>query len=168
MNAWTRWGEEIVETWDDETLTYTNHQTGESRAFTPEENEQALERARNNVANALRDQIKAAVDEIITIRDEAKNDQATAQALENAARNIAAQLTTQSNQIAGWTPNATYRQADMIAMRDQIKTLTDRQQQVAGALADFYNYRRLNDIAVVKIYNAVLWLARHVTGRVVD
>ena len=56
----------LVESWDDTTRTYTDHRTGESRPYTPEENDAADQRAvqQQQAANdqALRDGLAAAID----------------------------------------------------------------------------------------------------------
>ena len=56
----------LVESWDDESRTYTDHRTGDSRPYTDEENAAADQRAvqEEQAANAqaLRDGLAAAID----------------------------------------------------------------------------------------------------------
>ena len=167
------YGNYLAEDWNDQTKIVTSYDrtgavTGQ-RNYTPEEVVEAsnrlAEQSRDDAQIALERDIYNAVADIIATRDLAISDQATATSLENAARSISSQLQTQSSQIAGWTPSNTYNKNDLVVIRDQIKVLTDRQKTIADALADFYAYRRANDQAVVKIYNAVLWLAQRVSGR---
>lgn len=60
----------LIEEWDDDTRTYTDHRTGESRPYTPEENTAADQAAAASTlaANeaALRDGLQAAIGAALT------------------------------------------------------------------------------------------------------
>lgn len=133
--------------------------------------EEEVARANENAAAAqITADLRAAVEQIIDIRDMAQADIATATGKRDAAQTIADQIQAQRTQVAAWTPATTTPASavtDFTLIRNQMVTILDNQKKVADAMADVYNYRRLNDNAVVTIYNAVLWLARKVSGRVI-
>ena len=159
---------------DDTTRTVTEYDPDGTvrtqRAYTPDEvaalEQQLQQQEQEQQQQRLLEDIRGAVDHIVAVRDLARDDQAVAVQLRDGALAISSQLATQSAQIAAWTPGTTYRASDLTAMKGQVKILADRQKQVADALADFYAYRRANDEAMVTAYNALLWVAQQLSGRV--
>jgi hypothetical protein len=105
-------------------------------------------------------QLTSGVNAIQDARDAAQNDTATADILRGQADALAGQITTHITQMQAFNPNASYSQAQMVAMRDAIIAIAQRQRQIAEAMSGMYQYRKAVNENAVTTDNALLWIAR--------
>lgn len=113
-------------------------------------------------------QLYAGVAQIESVRDSATSDQATADNLYTQAMSLKSAATTQKGQVQAFVPKTTYTQSDLTAIRDAIATVIARQETIIQAFADMYVYRKANDQSTVVTDNALLWLARLTSDRILN
>lgn len=140
-----------------------------SREFNAEENAAADSRESSEVQaterQTLLQQLAAGTADIQAAVDQATGDEQTADSYKNQADALKADATTQRTQIAGFTASATYSAAQLTAIKGQLDLLAARDQQFAQAFSDHYVWRGAVDASMVKVYNALLWVAKVVSGR---
>ena len=119
-------------------------------------------------AATFQDQLVAGVAVLAAAKANAQDDIPVAQGLRATALDGKTAAQTQRSQVAGFVPNATYRAADLAAVRDQLLTVLDRQAAILQALADIYQYRVAVDQNAVTTDNALLWIARLASGLLDD
>lgn len=117
-------------------------------------------------AAMLRQQLAEGVAAILAARDAADADRAQADILKTQADSLSAAIQARIAAVAAFVPGATYRQSDLVAVRDELVTLLNRQKQITDAMAGMYAYRRAVDANAVTTDNALLWLARLVSGEI--
>lgn len=113
---------------------------------------------------ALEAKLAAGIEQIRAARTAAQGDIAVAEAQRDLAVAAKADAEAQAALIAGFTPGATYRQADIIAIRNQMGALLQRQIKVIEAITGAYTYRIAVDEDAVKQHTALLWVAKYVSG----
>lgn len=158
--------------WDDEARVYTEYDEDGfetvTRPFTDSENENADRLAAlaadEAQAEALRAQLAEGVAAILAARDAADADRAQADNLKAQADSLSQAIQARIAAVSAFTPGATYRQSDLVAVRDELVSLLNRQKQITDAMAGMYAYRRAVDTNAVTTDNALLWLARLVSG----
>lgn len=124
-------------------------------------------RARQAVAATLTAQLKAGIAAIRAARDQATTDQATATGLRTQADTLSAAVTTQRTALVSWVPTSTgAARTDLQKLRDDVTAALARQKQIIDAISAFYGYRLAVDQNAVTTDNALLWLAKQVSGDV--
>jgi hypothetical protein len=164
----------LRERWDDDARVYTTWDAGgvqtSQRPYTPEENARADAEAANRVTaeatSTLLQQLYAGVVSIQAARDAASNDVGTADGLQTQALTVKGQADTKRTQAAGFVASATYQPAQINALRDAIVDILDRQSLYAQKWADAFAYRKAVDQNAITTDDALLWLARYVSGRI--
>jgi hypothetical protein len=164
----------LRERWDDTGRTYTTWDAGgvqtSQRPYTPEENARADAEAANRVTaeatSTLLQQLYAGVVSIQAARDAASNDITTADGLRTQATSLKASATSQKASIAAFVPGATYKQSDIVAIRDALVTMIGREESQLQAFVDGFTYRIAVDQNAITTDDALLWLARYVSGRI--
>jgi len=140
-----------------------------SREFTPAESDIADARiAADDYAAAraaLVQQLSDGIADIQAAITSANNDAGTAQGLQAGALSIKNDATTQRVQIATFVPAASYQQAQLAAVKQQIDALAARDETFAQAFNELFVWRQNVDLFMVKSYNATLWLAQVISGR---
>lgn len=140
----------------------------QTRPFTDRENAMAdallADLAQQQQESALRDQLAAGVSGIQAARTAAIADVAAAKALRDAATTAQTAAQQQRATVAGWVPSTAYKAADLVAIRDQVATVLDRQAAILGALADLGTYRAAVDENAKTTDDALLWLAQLASG----
>jgi hypothetical protein len=160
--------------WNNDTRTVTTYddtgQVIDTRPYTPEENAAAdaavASQATAEAAATLLQQLSSGVASIQAARDAASNDIATADGLQTQALTVKGQADTKRTQAAGFVASATYQQAQINALRDAIVDILDRQSLYAQTWADAFAYRKAVDQNAITTDDALLWLARYVSGRI--
>lgn len=124
--------------------------------------------ARAIAAGLVREELAAGVAAITAAREAAAADIPTAEGLAQAAAASRDQASAQRAQVAGWTPSTTYRAADLVAVRDQLVTVLNRQAAILDALVGANGWRPAVDRNAVTTDNALLGLARLTAGMLDD
>lgn len=159
----------ILKKWDNESRTYTetDEETGEvvfERPYDDTENQNADNEAQWAAEaaerEALKQQLVGGVQDIIAARDAAQADIATADALLAQANALVTQLDARLAAITAWTPSTTYKQSDLVAVKNEVLTILQRQKDITNAIGGLYAYRKANDQNAVMTDNSLLWLAR--------
>jgi hypothetical protein len=166
----------LVEEWDDDALTYRCFDDSgsviEERPYTSGEAAESRERAEGAVREAaqqrLREQLAAGVADIAAARAAAADDQVRAEALRTQALDAKAATVTQRQAVEAFAPAATYSATQLGQVRNAIADVLARVEEIQQALADFYAYRVAVDRNAVITDDALLWLARLVSGALDD
>jgi hypothetical protein len=158
--------------WDYDTRTY--HEYDEegtetlSRPFDADEaaNADALaaQQAADDKRAALRQQLASGVTAILAARDAASADVAQADNLQAQANTLSQQTQARITAVSAFVPGTTYRQADILAIRDELVSILNRQKTITDAMAGMYAYRKNVDQNAMTTDNALLWLARLASG----
>ena len=106
----------------------------------------------------LRRQVLAGLDGLAAAQAAAAGDIPTAQAAAEQATMLAQQAAAQRALVAGWNPILTV--AGLVAIRDQMITMLDRQTLIMQAFADLYRYRAANNADAILSHQASEFLAR--------
>lgn len=151
--------------WDDDTsrvLSISDDGTViDSRPYTAAE---IAERELARRMKTLSEQLAAGIQIITTARDAAQADIATADSLRGQADALATVVQDRITAVAAFVPGATYRASDLVAIRSEVLSILDRQKTVIEALREMYQYRKAVDVNAVETDEALLWLARLVSG----
>lgn len=119
-------------------------------------------------ADQVQAQLAAGITAIQAARDAASQDVAVAEGLRTTAANLKTQAETQRTQVLAFTPNATYSQAQLAAVRDAVGQVLARQALILEALAGLFAHRGAVDQNAVRTDDALLWLARLAAGVLED
>lgn len=159
---------DLIEWQDDENRVHHDFLAKTTRPYTDAENEAADQRqaetARAQTVDRLRMQLREGVAGITAARDAARIDRERALADQTAAVRVKAEAGAQRSQVAAFVPTATYSAAQLAAVRDTLTTILQRQELIVQALADLAGYRAAVDTNAVTTDDALLWLARLVSG----
>jgi hypothetical protein len=98
----------------------------------------------------------------------AEADIAVADDLRVAAEQLKAAALEQAAVVAAFVPGTTFKQSDLVAVRNQMGPIIQRQAIVLEALADSYTYRAAVDRNAVQTNRSLLWLVRYVTAQLDD
>jgi hypothetical protein len=164
----------LREFWNDTTRTYTAYNASgavtSTRPYTTLENQnadrEAADTSRLNSKSALLSQLYSGVAQIQSARDAANADIAAADSLNTQALTLSSQTQARITAVAGWTPSATYSQADINLIKSEISSILTRQKQILDAMADMYVYRKAVDQNALSTDDALLWLARLVSDNI--
>lgn len=111
-------------------------------------------------AITIRQQLRDGAAQLAAARDAAQADIATADSKKTQADSLSAAAATQLTQVQGFTPGATYKQSDMVAIRDALATVISRQKTEIDALSEGFGYRKAVDQNAVTTDNAIIGLAK--------
>lgn len=165
---------QLAELWDDATRTYrTFSEQGvelSSRPYDTEEHLLADVLAASDQINSARAQflsdLRAGVSAIVAARESAQSDIATAEGLRAQALTLSGQIQTDVTALQGASLAANTN--GMNTLRNAIVTVANRQKTIVDAMAAMYAYRKAVDENAVLTDNAILWLARLTTDKIID
>jgi len=160
----------LVQRWDDTARTYADYQTDPPtvRPYTAAENAAAdaegTRAARTAAEETLRTQLQAGIAEIKAACDAAQADTATAAALKTQAVAVSATIAARKTAVDASTPAATL--AYVTAIKTELSWIDAQLKVIVDAMAAMYAYRQAVDTNAVMTDNALLWLAKQVSGDV--
>lgn len=159
----------IQQTWDDtnRTVISIDDETGDvvdERPYDDNENENADNLAAQETEEAqrvsLREQLAGGVADVQKAKDDAQADIAAADNLLAQANTLVGQIDARIAAITAWTPGTTYKQSDLVAVKNEILSILQRQKDITNAIGGIYSYRKSVDQNAVLTDNSLLWLAR--------
>ena len=142
--------------------------TPNPRPYTAAENAAAVAAASHaaHVAaeESLLTQLQAGIAQIKAARDAAQADTATAATLKTQAESLSATIAARKTAVDASTPAATV--AYVTAVRNELSWIDAQLKVIVDAMAGMYAYRHAVDTNAVMTDNAILWLAKQVSGDV--
>lgn len=111
-------------------------------------------------------QLADGVAQIQTVRAAASSDIATADAAQSQALTVKGQATTQKGTVSSAAVPATYQTSTITFLRDQLAAVIARQELITQAIADGFAYRKAVDQNALVTDDALIGLARIISGRI--
>ena len=158
----------LTERGEDSTRTVYDGSGAIVRPYTAAENAAAdagiANAARAAAEETLLTQLQAGIAQIKAARDAAQNDVATAATLKTQAESLSTTITARKTAVDASTPAATL--AYITAIKGELSWIDAQLKTIVDAMAGMYAYRGAVDTNAVMTDNALLWLAKQVSGDV--
>lgn len=154
--------------WRDTTTrkTYRVDNSGQVTVSDFNENENAYADAQrrpgaaDDVEHQIRLDIAAGIASLQVASQAAAADISISQGFQTDAQTLLASARAQRSTAAQFVPKVLYTPSDLVAIRDALLAVLDRQASILQALSDYYGYRAAVDQNAVKTDQALIYLAR--------